>query len=74
VVEEVSEALPCSGQIALGMEQVGPTQCETRWSEVLASLDKQHETLIANNPEETEEINFIRTGLIKVGQLIQASP
>jgi hypothetical protein len=47
VVEELSEALPCSGQLALGMAPVGPTQCETRWMAVLASFDKQYEALIA---------------------------
>jgi hypothetical protein len=41
---------------------------------VPASFDKQHEALIANNPEATEEINLIRTGLIEIGQLIQTSP
>jgi hypothetical protein len=71
VVDEVSEALPCSGQLALGMVPVGPTQCETRWRAVLASFDKQYDTLIAKNPDATEEIKFIRTGLIKIGQLIR---
>jgi hypothetical protein len=56
VVEELSEALPCSGHLALGMAPVGPTQCETRWKTVLSSFDKQHETLIANNREATEDI------------------
>jgi hypothetical protein len=64
VVEELSEALPCSGQLALGMGMVGPTQCETRWRTVLASFDKQNETLIAKNPNATKEINLIRTGLM----------
>jgi hypothetical protein len=41
---------------------------------VLASFDKQYETLIAKNPDATKEINLIRTGLIKTGQLIQTSP
>jgi enamine deaminase RidA (YjgF/YER057c/UK114 family) len=74
LVEELSEALPCSGQLALGMSQVGPTQCETQCWAVLASFDKQCETLIANNPDPMEEINLFRTGLIKIGQLIQTSP
>jgi hypothetical protein len=74
VVEELSEAVPCSGQLALGMTPVGPTQCETRWRAVLAFFDKQYEILIANNPEATGEINLIRTGLIKIGQLVQNSP
>jgi hypothetical protein len=73
VVEELSEALPCSRQLALGTP-VGPTQFETRWRAVLASFDKQHVTLIANNPDATEEINLFRTGLVKVGELIQTSP
>jgi hypothetical protein len=70
VVEELGEALPCSGELALGMAPVGSTQCETRWRAVLASFDKQYETLIAKNPDATKEINLIRTGLIKIGQLI----
>jgi hypothetical protein len=41
---------------------------------VLASFDKQHETLIAKNPDPTKEINLIRTGLVKIGQLIRTSP
>jgi hypothetical protein len=56
------------------MAPVGPTQCQTRWRAVLASFDKQYETLIANNPDATEEINLIRTGLKKIGQLLQTSP
>jgi hypothetical protein len=73
-VEELSEALPCSGQLALGIASVGPNQYETRWKAVLASFDKQYETIIANNPDATEEINLIQTGLIKIGQPIQTSP
>jgi hypothetical protein len=38
VVEELSEALPCSEQPGSGRAPVGPTQCETRWRAVLASL------------------------------------
>jgi hypothetical protein len=56
------------------MGPVGPTQNETRWRAVLASFDKQYETVIAKNPDATKEINLIRTGLIKIGQLIQTSP
>jgi hypothetical protein len=56
------------------MEPVVPTQCETRWGAVLAFFDKQYETIIAKNSETTKEIYLIRTGLIKIGQLIQASP
>jgi hypothetical protein len=52
----------------------GAHQCETRWRAVLVSFDKQHKTLIANNPDATEEINLIRTGLVKRRQLIQTSP
>jgi hypothetical protein len=56
------------------MAPVGPTQCETRWKAVLASFDKQYEALIDKNPDATKEINIIRTGIIKIGQLIQTSP
>jgi hypothetical protein len=51
----------------------GPTQCETQWRAVLASFDKQYETLIANNRDAVKEINLIWIGLIKIGQLIQTS-
>jgi hypothetical protein len=40
---------------------------------VLPSFDKQHETLITNNPDATEEINLVRTELVNIGQLIQTS-
>jgi hypothetical protein len=56
------------------MAPLGPTQCETRWRAVLASFDKQYETLISKNLDATKKINLIRTGLIKIGQLIQTSP
>jgi hypothetical protein len=56
------------------MAPVEPTQCETRWRAVLASSDKQYKTLIAINPDATKEINFIRTGLLKIGQLLQTTP
>jgi hypothetical protein len=56
------------------MAPVGPTQWETQWRVVLASFDKQHETLIDNNPGTTEKINLIRTELVKIGQLFQTSP
>jgi hypothetical protein len=41
---------------------------------VLASFDKQYETLIDKMSDATKEINLIRTGFIKIGQLIQTSP
>jgi hypothetical protein len=56
------------------MEPVGPNQCEKRWRAVLASFDKQHKTLTANNPNATEEMNVIRTRLVKIGRLIETSP
>jgi hypothetical protein len=56
------------------MAPVGLTQGETGWRAVLDSFDKEHETLIANNPDATEEMNLIRTGLVKIWQLLQTSP
>jgi hypothetical protein len=41
---------------------------------LFASFDNQHETLIAYNPDATEEINLVWTELVKIGQLIQTSP
>jgi hypothetical protein len=65
VAEELSEALPFSGQLSSGMVPVLHTQSETRWRAVLASFDKQSATLIGKNPDATKEINLIRTGLKK---------
>jgi hypothetical protein len=56
------------------MAPVGTTQFETRWRPVLASFEKQYETLIANNRKAKEEVNLNRKGLIELGQLIQTSP
>jgi hypothetical protein len=55
------------------MAPVGPTQCGAQWRAVLVSFDKQHTTLLSNNPDATEEINLIWTGLVTIGQLIQTS-
>jgi hypothetical protein len=74
VAEGENEALLYSGQQALAMTPVGPTQCEARWRAVLVSFDEQHTTLLSNNPDATEEITLIRTGLVTIGQLIQNSP
>jgi hypothetical protein len=56
------------------MVPVGPTDCETQWTAVLACFDKQYEKLIVNNRDATEDINLIRKGLIEIGQLILTSP
>jgi hypothetical protein len=74
VVESEWEALPRSGQLTLAMALVEPTQCEARWRSVLTSFDKEHENLIKNNPDATKEINLVRTGLVKIGQLIHTFP
>jgi hypothetical protein len=52
----------------------GPTACEKRWSEVLASFQRNLDTLTGQHPECIEDIKLIHAGLITVGQLIHASP
>jgi hypothetical protein len=52
----------------------GPTACETRWKEVLASFASQEEELLAAHPDAKEEIELVHTALVPIGQLVQASP
>jgi hypothetical protein len=51
-----------------------PTQCEIRWSGVLASFDRHYESLIADHPDAKQEIDLVRTAIATIGQLIQKSP
>jgi hypothetical protein len=55
------------------MALVGPTQCDAQWSLVLASFDKQDETLITKNPDATHKTDLVRTAFVKIEQLIQIS-
>jgi hypothetical protein len=52
---------------------MGPSICEDKWSEVLASLERQHDTLLENYSDATQEIGNIRAALIKIGQLVKES-
>jgi hypothetical protein len=51
-----------------------PTQCEGRWSGVLASFDRHYESLIADYPDAKQEIGLVQTAIATLGQLIQISP
>jgi hypothetical protein len=51
-----------------------PTLCETRWKEIVASFERNHEALTTNNPACQEEIELLGNGLRTIGQLIHTSP
>jgi hypothetical protein len=52
----------------------GPTACETRWSEILASFQRNIDKLTGEHPESIGGIELIHSGLIIIGQLIHISP
>jgi hypothetical protein len=52
----------------------GPTACEKRWSEILASFQRNLDKLRGEHPECIEDIRLIHSGLIAIGQLIHISP
>jgi hypothetical protein len=51
-----------------------PTACEIKWSEVHASFERQHDSLLENHPDAEQEISIIRKALIKISQHVMASP
>jgi hypothetical protein len=73
VVDSEWEVLQCSGQLALDIALVEPTQCEARWRSVLTSFDKEHENLIKKTRTQQWRLTLVRTGLVEIGQLIQTS-
>jgi hypothetical protein len=38
---------------------MGPTFCETKWSGVHASFERQHDSVIKNIPDAAEEVEII---------------
>jgi hypothetical protein len=52
----------------------GPTACESRWSEILASFQRNVDKLTGEHPECIEDIRLIHSDLITIGQLIHISP
>jgi hypothetical protein len=36
-----------------------PTVCETKWSGVHVSFERQHDSLLENNPDAVQEIGII---------------
>jgi hypothetical protein len=60
---------PDSARDGSAILQMEPTVCETKWSEVHASFEPQHGSLLKNNPDAALEIELIRTILIKIKNL-----
>jgi hypothetical protein len=52
----------------------GPTVCETWWSAIVTSFEKNHDDLIAGHPDCTEGRELLRTALLTIEQLIHISP
>jgi hypothetical protein len=52
----------------------GPTVCESRWGEIIASFEKKHKELLEEHPDCSEELALLRTGLHTIRQLIHISP
>jgi hypothetical protein len=55
-------------------EMAGPTVCETRWTEILASFGRHRDALIAVLPDADEETGLVYTTPITLEQLIRTSP
>jgi hypothetical protein len=56
------------------LQEMEPIACEARWSEVHASFERQHYSSPENHPAAAQEIAKIRAALIKIRQLVKASP
>jgi hypothetical protein len=52
----------------------GPTVCETRWSTIVATFQKNRDDLLTRHPDCIEEIDLLQTALLTIGQLIHISP
>jgi hypothetical protein len=50
------------------------TACASRWDDIRASFERHRDELAETYPDAVEEIGLIHTALIKIGQLIRASP
>jgi hypothetical protein len=50
------------------------TVCETPWSAIVTSFERNYDDLIAGHPDCTEEIELLRNLLLTVLQLIHLSP
>jgi hypothetical protein len=51
-----------------------PTASASRWDDIRASFERHRDELAETYPDAVEEIGLIHTALIKIGQLIRASP
>jgi hypothetical protein len=61
---------PDSARDESAILQIWPTVWETKWSEVHASFERQHDSLQKKKPDATQEIEIIRTIPIKIKQLV----
>lgn len=73
-VRSVTVLDPSTPRKARYYKMAGPTVCEARWKEVLASFGSQDQGLIAVHPDAKEGSDLVRTILVTIGQLVQTSP
>jgi hypothetical protein len=52
----------------------GPTVYESRWGEIISSFEKKHKELLEGQPDCSEELALLKTGLHTIRQLIRISP
>jgi hypothetical protein len=52
----------------------GPTACGKRWTQILASFERNIEGLLSKHQDCTEEIRLIHASLLTLGKLVNISP
>jgi hypothetical protein len=55
-------------------EMAGPTVCEARWTEILATFGRHRDALIAVPPDADEKTGLVYTVAVTTEQLIRTSP
>jgi hypothetical protein len=48
--------------------------CETWWSQILTSFERQHDDQIASHTDCKEEIGLVHSALITIGRLVHVLP
>jgi hypothetical protein len=52
-------------------EMLGQIACETRWTKILASFERHHDTLITAHTDPNEEIGSVHTALVRTSPRVQ---
>jgi hypothetical protein len=77
IVRRVLRNSTVSGAVRASEYQAGkmtePTLCETRWKEIVASFERNHENLTTDNSDCQEEIDLLGNGLRTIENLEESS-